>query len=243
MEAPRTRRWIQFHLSTVFLLTVTAGILMWKNADAIKRLQPGVNSYPVTKDGLTLQLSIQSRAITIDSPAILKLELRNDSDSPFAVFSERMGWEEIEISPANETDIVEKIGVISCWIFPTLKDYMVLQPGQTIEHSLSLSVSGRNGIYNSEAYDYISTNSGKLLVRVNYSSYGFKEYLKRIKAEERLGAPIWSGDVSSAPVAIELFEPWSRQKVKNEIALSLFLLGLVAFCSEWTARRRHVCEL
>ena len=212
---------------------------MWKNADAIKRLQPGVTSYPVTKDGLTLQLSIQSRAITIDSPAVLKLELRNDSDSPFAVFSERMGWEEIEICPANETDIVSKTVSISCWIQPTLEDYMVLQPGQTIEHSLSLSVSGWSGIYNSDAY-YISTSSGKLLVRVNYSGHGgFKEYLKRIKAEERLGAPIWSGDFSSAPVEIELFEPWSRQKVKNEIALSFILLGLVAFCSEWTVRRRH----
>jgi hypothetical protein len=245
MEAGSKRRWFQFHLSTVLLLTFTVGILMWKNNESIRALRPGTTSPFVTTNGLSHRLSIQNNAVTINSPAEFKLELRNDSDASFAVFSERMGWDEMEISSDSGVDIPYVTTALNNWKRPTVSDYTVLQPGKSVEQHFSIPIELHNGSYKLKDDDkQFILGLGKFLARAKRSIRAKFNTLHDpngnwVPAKDLLGAPVWRGEILTSPVAFEIFEPWSPKKVVTEISVTLFILGLVAFGSEWFIRSRR----
>jgi hypothetical protein len=246
MEAGSKRRWFQFHLSTVLLLTSTVGILMWKNYESIRALRPGTTSPFVTTNGLSHRLSIQNNAVTINSPAEFKLELRNDSNAPFAIFTERMGWDEMEICSDSGVYIPYVTTALNSWKKPTVTDYTVLQPGKSIEQHFSIPIEIYKQVYMVDGDKRFTLDLGKFLARAKCSMNARFNTMRDqngnlVQTKDLLGAPVWNGEIRTDPVAFEIFRPWSSKEVAAETVFAVFVLGLVASISEWIicARRKH----
>ena len=200
--SPR-RPWFRFHLLTLVLMMLAAGIVLWIRVG--RQIVHGeTQSAWVEQDGLAARIAIGNCTLTTESPSHIRLDLKNVGDKPFRIYKYASGWEDVRIQPVIDKPM--KVSTIpdSVTFDPPLSDFVVLTPAQQFQYELRLSIDEMRLVYAwNKNYDLSQQQYGaELDVTVHFSNGLVQPHDMDGNPDSALaGMPIWKGTLVRRPFA------------------------------------------
>jgi hypothetical protein len=242
---PARRPFWQFYLSTVVLLVLTAGTMMYVHL-APPTVSSEISSTWTTTNGLSMRISLDPSVISINEQRAVIAEFRNDSNANIVIEKENGLGASIQLfsssSRAVENDLQMIHGIPP--EPPTLEKYVVLHPGQSVQRHVYISLQERNGQTNLVQFcNQYQVTTGTYWFRCQCHEYdperlwSAKES-KWVAAADVLDGKLWPGEITSEPLAISILAPRTWRSIAIAVAETIAALAVAGFISELLIRRK-----